>query len=204
MRTVGAIALTLCTMAGTASGQLQPQHVLDAEGPPASRLLLSGTVLTPESRSALLVAVDDGGHVTATLRIAEGERFAGYRLVKIEVDRVNLERDGTELVIRLGMPLPAASSPDHPEPQSNSRVRILQSGIIPDLPAPGKQLVPDGDPDAPRERAEMREAAEALLQKLRDDPEFSRKVEQLRPIIRQRIESGAEPSPRKPVLTESQ
>jgi hypothetical protein len=78
-RSAAAVVVAWWALAGAAYGQPAPQ-ARETPAPPATRLLLSGTVLTADGASALLVAVDDARQVAGTLRIAEGERFAGYRL----------------------------------------------------------------------------------------------------------------------------
>ncbi len=101
------------------------------------------------------------------------------------------------MVVRLGMPVPQSGVPSPASPKSPAV--ILQSGIVPDLPYPGPKRIPENDPDLP-ELKEMRRAAETLLQKLRDDPAFKKRIEEVKPIIRQRIETGEVPAPSAPSL----
>src|SRR6185436_470858 len=79
---------------GNSPAAAVPTHV-----PP---LLVSGTLISPPTRIAVIVILDEQGQATGERKLHEGEEVNGYRIAKIHQDMVYFERDGRTFPIRVG------------------------------------------------------------------------------------------------------
>lgn len=156
--------------------------------PPA--LQVGGTLVMPERKAALIVVLDGQGKETGSFWVNEGDVVQGYRVLRIEADRVSLLRDGETLVVYLGRTAgrgaPSAGAPTAPL----ILFRPAGSGeeIVPDLPYKGRR---EGPPETlpagvvPGEEIETDE--EVSLDALGQDPQFREQLEEMRTLLRQRL-----------------
>src|SRR2546428_11202944 len=101
-RVVGTVALSgllllVGLLVGVSAWAGEEGHEGDAPaaaGPSqAPPLLVTGTVISPPTKIALIVILDEQGKATAERKLHEGEAVNGYRIAKIQQDTVYFERD---------------------------------------------------------------------------------------------------------------
>ena len=159
--------------------------------PPGIRPSGGSVVIAPEKRSAILVLLDserrDVGHMT----LREGESISGYRVAGVEPDRVLLERGGRVFTVSVGRPRIGPTGalgvagrrpvfipgPDKPTPDlefKRDETRRRQGGGSSGVPADAARSDP--------------EATQDILQRMFGNPRVQQRVEESRPIIRQRLE----------------
>jgi type II secretory pathway component PulC len=85
---------------GAAAPRPTPGAAADA-GPP---FLVTGVVITPARRSAMLVVLDESRRQAGVVTVREGESYEGYRLAAVEESGVVLERNGTQFPMVVGRP----------------------------------------------------------------------------------------------------
>ena len=160
--------------------------------PPAT-LLVAGVILAPPTKAAVIVTLDRDGRETASVRVNEGEIVDGYRVAAVEPDRVFFEGSGQTFAVRLGRPLPPASAPKGPTETTEQaptaspgrgrpRIRRVPAGTV--APSAGPEQSPPPNID------ELRKKAQPVLDALRNHPGLRQKFEQMRPVIRQRVEDS--------------
>lgn len=208
----GRLAVAWLVVAGTWS----PAHAQDAPrpSPPVAETVpapatpaapppvwVAGVVVTADQRSAVLVLLDDNRREIGLLTLREGESFSGYRLAAVEPSRVLIEQNGTIHSVAVGRP--------RAEPDAGRRVIFVPGPDrpTPDLEATGRPTnrrppaATDGGPPPDPE------AVQGFLERLFNDPTLRDRIEQRRPLMRQRLErarqdgqaapeaSGATPKP---------
>jgi hypothetical protein len=165
-----------------------------ASGP---TLLVAGTILAPPRKAAIVVTVDQDGRETGSVQVNEGDTVDGYRVTAVEPDRVLFEAFGQTFTVRLGGPLPptAAAAPykqtettptaiPAPEPARVRRVPAARDASSRSAAAVGQDRSPPPNAD------ELRAKAQPLLDALRNHPLFKQKLEQVRPLIQQKLEES--------------
>jgi hypothetical protein len=192
-----------------------------ASAPAASgpTLLVAGTILAPPRKAAVVVTLDQDGRETGSVQVDEGDTVDGYRVTAVEPDRVSFEGFGQTFTVRLGGPPPAAatgapSTPTEATPTAiptRERARGGRAPAVTGALSRGSAAVGQ-DRSPPPNAAELREKVQPLLDALREHPRFRQKLEQVRPLIRQRLEerraAGADPRegsqdfPRRPPASE--
>jgi hypothetical protein len=148
-------------------------------------------VIAPAQRSVVLVVLDDTRRDVGLISLREGESFGGYRVAAVEPARVLLEQNGAVFAVLVGRPHTGPKD----APDVNARARSSPIFIPgPDKPTPdleytrprrgqGNATSSGADGNAPDP-----EALQNFLQRLFSDPQMQQKVEEMRPIIRQRLE----------------
>ena len=140
--------------------------------PPPLRVV--GTVISPQKKAALIVILDERGKERSSLKVNEGETVEGYRIVKIYMDQVSFERGGQTFLVTVW----------------NERPPIPR--IVPDLPYEGTKERSAEFVTPPSNVEEIKKGTEVFFEQLGQNPEFQKKLEEMRPLIRQRLEtSGA-------------
>jgi hypothetical protein len=175
---------------GPAAVQTAPGTVATLEAPP---FWVAGVVIAPARRSAILVVLDDARREMGVITLGEGESFGGYRVAAVEPARVLLEQNGAVFSVLVGRPHTGPKD----APDVNARMR---SGPIfipgPDKPTPDLEYngpqVTRGQGNATSGGADGNapdpEALQNFLQRLFNDPQMQQKIDEMRPIIRQRLE----------------
>ena len=98
-RVLQAIALSsLLLTGGTCAGEKDDAGVA-LQHPP---FLISGTVIAPATKIALIVILDEQGRALQALRLHEGETVNGYQVAQIREEHVLFERDGHTFLVRVG------------------------------------------------------------------------------------------------------
>jgi hypothetical protein len=150
-------------------------------------------VIAPAQRSVVLVVLDDTRRDVGLISLREGESFGGYRVAAVEPARVLLEQNGAVFAVLVGRPHTGPKD----APDVNARMR---SGPIfipgPDKPTPDLEYngpqVTRGQGNATSGGADGNapdpEALQNFLQRLFNDPQMQQKIDEMRPIIRQRLE----------------
>jgi hypothetical protein len=168
-----------------------PAAVVSATGPP---FWVAGVILGADRRSAVLVPLDEARRELGVVTLHEGQRYDGYRVVAVERDRVLLEASGT--VVSLGIGRPSAGpdaagpvtrgpifipGPDKPKPDLEYTGRQAPRGVA--LPAGVGERAPDGE--------HLRDFVERVF----GHPQVQQQIEEIRPLIRQKLEGATAPSP---------
>lgn len=178
---------------GTSCGVQAEEGVPVTGGDPP--FWVAGVVIGAEKRSAILVMLDSGRRDVGHMSLREGESISGYRVAGVEPDRVLLERGGSVFSVPVGQPKtgpPGAPGvagrrpifipgPDKPTPDlefKRDETRKRQGG--------GSSGVPAGAAD-PRAILDP-EAAQDILQRVFGNPRLQQRLDESRPIIRQRLE----------------
>jgi len=97
----------LILLAGSAWGQPAadtPPGTDEAQITPLAQppLRVLGTAILAEKRIAVIELLDEQGRETGVLSVPEGETVHGYRVSRVEVDRVLVDRDGQSLLLAVG------------------------------------------------------------------------------------------------------
>ncbi len=138
----------------------------------APLLLVTGTVIAPPTKIALIVTLDDQGKATGERKLHEGEDINGYRIAKIQQDTVYFERDGQTFPIRVGnnrSPLPTAIEIVTPYQRQK------------DKPA---NFVPP-----PENIEDVKRQTETFMERLKESPEFQKGLDEMRRRLRERSET---------------
>jgi type II secretory pathway component PulC len=149
---------------GNSPAAAVPTHV-----PP---LLVTGTLISPPTKIALIVILDEQGQATGELKRHEGEDVNGYRIVKIREDMVYFEKDGRTFPIRVGnnrQPIPTTINIVTPYVRKKDK--------------PANVIPPPGDIE------DVRKQTEAFMERLKDSPEFQKGLEEMRRRLRERSEA---------------
>jgi type II secretory pathway component PulC len=167
------LVLVGLVVAGTCSSVRAQETVQMAKTPP---FWVAGVVITPTQRSAVLVVLDGSRREVGVATLREGESIEGYRLAGVEPERVLLEQAGTQYSVPVGRPQPNGAPP------VNARAR---PGPI-FIPGPNKPT-----PDAPYTGVQVNpesEASQQALQRVIESPQFQQTIEEMRPILQQRLD----------------
>jgi hypothetical protein len=154
-----------------------------------------GTIIAPPIQIALVVVLDGAGRPLGIGRVRPGDVVEGYRLVDVEPDRATFEREGQRLVVRVGRAggrEPAG--PGVPGPLPGPIFVPGSVAPVPDLPYTGPREVVAPSPPGSSSgglTAEEAEAAGTLFEKVLKDPEFQKRLEEVRPAMRRQLEGGA-------------
>ncbi len=155
--------------AGLRSSPQPPPVVVMRPTPPEQRgavppppFFIKGTVLSPESRLAHVAVLDDAQREKQSYQVREGETLEGYRLARIDNHRVYFERDGVVFLLPVGGSLAAAEPP---------------------VPADAQRLVPQKERTGefvppPANIEEIRRETDSFVERLRQNPEFRKTLEQ--------------------------
>ena len=142
----------------------------DARHSLAPPFLVSGTIISPPARIAVIVILDEQGKPVDERKIHEGDTVKGYRVATIDVDRVVFERDGQASPIRVK------------NEQQGARV------IAPVSPYERKRERPVNVVPPPDNIEDVKKQTETFLQQLRESPEFQKGIEQVKRRLRERSE----------------
>jgi len=171
------------------AAQTAPVAVTTVEAPP---FWLAGVVIAPAQRSAILVVLDDTRRDVGLITLREGESFGGYRVAAVEPARVLLEQNGTVFSVLVGRPRTG--------PKGTTDVPRAGSGPIfipgpdkptPDLESTGSQVTREQGNAASGTTSGSSpgpEAVQNFLERLFNNPQLQQKIEEMRPIMRQRLE----------------
>jgi len=146
-----------------------PEAAVPPHAPP---LLVAGTLISPPTRIALIVILDEQGKATGERKLHEGEDVNGYRIARIHQDMVYFERDGRTFPIRVGnnrQPVPTTINVVTPYERKK------------DKPA---NLVPPPD-----DIEDIKKQTETFVERLRESPEFQKGLEEMRRRLRERSEA---------------
>jgi type II secretory pathway component PulC len=173
-------AWTCSTVHAEDVAQARSATVAKPETPP---FWVVGVVITSAQRSAVLVMLDDARRELGVTTIREGESLGGYRLTAVESDRVLIEQGGVQRSVPVGRP--HQGSKDAPDASARKRPPIF-------IPAPNTAT---GVP--------MEPAAQDALQRLLESPQFQQRIEEMRPVLMQRLDrvkqdNHAQPDPPAP------
>jgi hypothetical protein len=179
--------------------QVAPDATATPGAPP---FWLAGVVITAAKRSALLVVLDDMRREVGVITLREGESFGGYSVAAVEPSRVLLNRGGVVFPVIVGRPDTGPKGMPHAGP----RVPIFIPGPdkpTPDLEYTGPQVKRDqgnavsggasGPPPDP-------EAVQNFLQRLFSHPQIQQTVEEIRPVMRQRLERARQDGQEAPAV----
>lgn len=126
----------LILLAGSAWGQPAadtPPGTDEAQITPLAQppLRVLGTAILAEKRIAVIELLDEQGRETGVLSVPEGETVHGYRVSRVEVDRVLVDRDGQSLLLAVGHgPTAPAALPKSQEREQGERFRAtLQDAL---------------------------------------------------------------------------
>jgi hypothetical protein len=143
--------------------------------PGAPPFLVSGTIVSPPTRIALIVILDEQGKAVSEVKVHQGETLKGYRVVKIDPEEVLFERDGQPSLIRVRnqqQPVPVIA-PVTPYGRKKER--------------PVNVVPPPDDIEAVKKQTEM------FMQQLRESSEFQKGMEEVKRRLRERLESQPNP-----------
>jgi type II secretory pathway component PulC len=154
---------------GNSPAAAVPTHV-----PP---LLVAGTLISPPTRIALIVILDEQGKATGERKLHEGEDVNGYRIAKIHQDMVYFERDGRTFPIRVG----------------NNRQTIPTTIDVVTRFERTKEKPANFVPP-PDDIEDIKKQTETFMERLKESPEFQKGLEEMRRRLRERSE-GPKTSP---------
>jgi type II secretory pathway component PulC len=135
----------------------------------APPFLVVGTVLSPDTKVVAITILDEQGKSTRALKLHEGDSVEGYRVARIEMDQVLFERDGRTFPIRVG----------------NDRQPAQR--IAPAIPYERKKPVRAEFVAPPDNIEEIRKQTDEFVQRLKENPEFQKGMDQLRRAVRERL-----------------
>jgi type II secretory pathway component PulC len=134
----------------------------------APPFLVVGTVLSPDTKVVAITILDEGKSMR-DVKLHEGESVEGYRVAKIEMDQVLFERDGQTFPIRVG-------NDRQPAPRT-----------APAIPYERKKPVRAEFVAPPDNIDEIRKQTDEFVQRLKENPEFQKGMDQLRRAVRERL-----------------
>ncbi len=123
---------------------------------------VSGTLISPLMKAALIVVLDEQGKEAGFRQVGEGDTVEGYRVVSIQTDRVSFERDGHTFVVPVRHDRPPVPS------------------MVPAFASPETQEGSAGTAPSPAEIEEMRNTAESFFERLQQNTDFKAAVEEAR------------------------
>ena len=176
-RVVCAVALSgLLLLVGVSAWAGEEEHKGDSPEAAVSThvpsLLVAGTLISPPTRIALIVILDEQGKATGERKLHEGEDVNGYRIAKIHQDMVYFERDGRTFRIRVG----------------NNRLPIPTTISIV-TPYEGKKEKPANFIPPPDDIEDVKKQTEAFVERLKESPEFQKGLEEMRRRLPERSEA---------------
>jgi type II secretory pathway component PulC len=136
--------------------------------PGAPPFLVSGTIVSPPTRIALIVILDEQGKAVGEVKVHEGDTVKGYRVVKIDPERVLFERDGQPSPIRVG-------NAHHPVPVN-----------APVTPYERRKERPVNVVPPPDNIEDVKKQTETFMQQLRDSSEFQKGIAEVKRRLRER------------------
>ena len=146
-----------------------PAAAVHTHAPP---LLVTGTVISPPTKIALIVILDEQGKALSEIKLHEGEAVEGYRITKIQQDTVFFERDGQTFPIRVG----------------NNR-RPVPTTIEVVTPYERKKEKPANFIPPPDDIEDVKKQTETFMERLKENPEFQKGLEDMRRRLRERSEA---------------
>jgi type II secretory pathway component PulC len=146
-----------------------PSAAVPTHTPP---LLVAGTLISPPTRIALIVILDEQGKAMGERKLHEGEDVNGYRIAKIHRDMVYFERDGRTFPIRVG-------NNRHPGPTTINVV----------TPYERKTEKPATFIPPPDDIEDVKKQTETFMERLKERPEFQKGLEEMRRRLRERSEA---------------
>jgi hypothetical protein len=146
-----------------------PEAAVPTHAPP---LLVAGTLISPPTRIALIVTLDEQGKATGERKLHEGEDVNGYRIAKIRQDMVYFEKDGRTFPIRVG----------------NNRQPVPTTiNIV--TPYERKKEKPTNFIPPPDDIEDLKKQTETFMERLKGSPEFQKGLEEMRRRLRERSEA---------------
>ncbi len=153
----------------------RPSEKADAAPP----FRVTGTVIAPPEKFVHLLVLDKKGNEEGTMRVREGEVVNGYLIKQIDNHRVYFEREGKTFRIDVGNDKPAVEDP-----------------------APRLKKTPDQQPVQQKERKatfipppdnieEIKKQTDAFIEKLKEHPEFNKRLEEKKRQPREQQEHAA-------------
>jgi hypothetical protein len=152
----------------------------------APPFLVAGVVIAPARRSAMLVVLDDARREIGVVNVREGESYGGYRVAKVEPERVLFERNGTVSPVIVGRPYAgprgAGDAPQRP------RFFFVPGPDkpTPEIPYLGPQVDRGGGPsapsavsDAPSANDPDTEVIQKFLERVFSDPELQQNLRKM-------------------------
>lgn len=121
---------------------------------------VTGTVLAPREKFVHLLVLDEKGKEEGTVRVREGESIKGYRVTQIENQYASFEKDGQTVRIAVGNDR-LVSEEKKPRPRTSQAPPMEMKG----------RIVPP-----PENVEEVRKEAERFFEKLREHPEFKKRL----------------------------
>jgi type II secretory pathway component PulC len=146
-----------------------PVTAVPTHAPP---LLVTGTLISPPTKVALIVILDEQGKATRELKLHEGEDVNGYRITTIRQDTVYFERDGRTFPIRVGnnrQPIPTTINIVTPYERKKEK--------------PANFVPPPGDIE------DIKKQTETFMERLKESAEFQKGLEEMRRRLRERSEA---------------
>ena len=179
---------------GAAAVQAGPAAIATVGAPP---FLVTGVVIAPAQRSAMLVVLDDRRREVGVILLREGESFDGYRLAAVEPARVLLEQSGTLFSVPVGRPLSGPKGPPDVGSYAGSGPHFIPGPIkpTPDLEYNGPQVrrgAGSGESGEVGGPSPDPGALQNFLEGLFSHPQLRQKVEEMRPNIRQSLERAGQ------------
>jgi len=134
----------------------------DEPGASARRLpfLVSGTIIAPSTRIALIVVLDEHGAAVQECRSHEGDTINGFQIARIAEEHVVFQRGGQTFTLRVGNQSPGGA--DGETRSAGGRPEIA-GGLVP----------------PPDNIEEIKKDTEALVERLKGNPLFQQGLEQL-------------------------
>jgi len=169
---------------------------LNRDNPPFT---ISGTVITAKQKSALIKLEEKASQqkkkrITKERWLHEGESFEGYRVVKINKAKVIFEHNKKRFTMLVGYgrfsPRPASSITTKEAKSLRGKLLPPSQSIAPALPVARDREIKGKFIPPPENINEIRANAQTFLDQLRKNPAFMKKVEEMRPIIRKRLETA--------------
>jgi type II secretory pathway component PulC len=140
---------------------------------------VTGTVIAPPERFVHLLVVDEKGNEEGTMRVREKETVKGYLIKQIDNHRVYFEREGKTFRIDVGNDKPAVE--EHtpgftktPEQQPVQQKKRKATFIPP-----------------PDNIEEIKKQTDAFIEKLKEHPEFKKRLEEKKQQLREQGKQAA-------------
>lgn len=181
------------TSGGAPAARVAPAPLAPDAAPP---FWIAGVVIGPERRSAILVPLDAARRELGILTLHEGQSYGDYWLVTVEPAGVLLEANGTVVSLGVGRPYSGPrGAPDAGGGAAPGPIFIPgPDRPKPDLEYTGRQ-VPRGSasPAWTGERPTEAEHVRDFVERLFSAPQVQQQIEEIRPLIRQKMERGPVP-----------
>jgi len=167
------MGLALVLLTTGAAGAVEERAATEIAAVP---FRVSGTLISPPTRIALVVLLDEQGKATGEVKLHEGDIFEGYRLVSIEAHEVVFEQRGRTVSVKVGNDLPAAPT----------------SAVVPVIPHERTKPRPGTIIPPPDNIEEIRRQTETFLEQLRQNAEFQKGLDAVKERFNERV--GAPPT----------